>query len=239
MEHKNYTKALRAVFKARPDILEEMIENRTFSSSLLQDTGCYSAPFPIYMITKCWEELVIPDKWNEEYREKVYNAINRNNRIKEIWKEKFGIDIDNLEINVADYLADMYIDMPCSYLEEVENIIRVMTWQGEHVDRIALFKACYSFDFAEAERLLKNGGDAMWIYNLDLFDDYNTVLMDMVWRYSDFVDLNVENTIVDGFSLGLAPTVNMLVEAVALDRMCSLIEKYGGKTEDYDEEDEW
>lgn len=235
MEHRYLTKALNAVFKARPNVLEEMIANGTFCTDLLQNTGCYSAPFPIYMITKCWEELVKPEKWKEQYRGKVYDAINRNNRIKNIWKERFGVDIDTLEINVSDYLADMYSDFPFSYLVEVDNVVREMTFQWEADDRIALFNACYTYNFKEAERLLKNGGDAMWIYNIDL-DDYCTSLIDIVSRYSDLVSDDVGNTIVDGSFMHSKPTIGMLVESVALKRMVGLLEKYGGKKADDDEE---
>jgi hypothetical protein len=116
-----------AVFDILPDKFLERIEAETFDKHLLDEVrgGVYAVP--LCYVTKAWDVLLKGslESWSfmigpeedydfseetlREYLEEEEadrsrgQAISDNDRMKAIWKEKFGIDIDGLEVDFTQF----------------------------------------------------------------------------------------------------------------------------------------
>ena len=136
-EQENDVDSIGCVFDIMPDKFLERIEANIFDKNLLTSIKGADYEVPLYYVTKAWDVLLKgtlgswsfmigpeeDDDFSEERLDEFIRedgatrtrgqAISDNKRIKAIWKEKFDIDIDALQIDFTQY--DKHIPPKASY----------------------------------------------------------------------------------------------------------------------------
>lgn len=124
-------KSIAAVFNILPDVFEDIIKAGRFDESLLDKVEGGDYVVPLFYVTKAWDNLLkgslgslsfmIGPEEDDDFSEEVLKeflqeenasrsrgeAVIDNNKMKELWKNHFGIDIDALEIDFTKF--DMHL----------------------------------------------------------------------------------------------------------------------------------
>lgn len=125
-KHSVDSKSISAVYNILPEVLLERINNGDFDEDLLEGVVGSDYEVPLYYVTKAWDytlngclcgkayqiDIGEENPTEEDISEFIaeYNptrfrkdAIALNNSMKEIWQDKFGINIDNLEVDFSKF----------------------------------------------------------------------------------------------------------------------------------------
>lgn len=126
-EQENDVNSIGCVFDIMPDKFLERIEANSFDKSLIDSVTSGEYTVPLYYITKAWDVLLkgtlgcwsfmIGSEEDDDFSEESLKefleeeeatrsrrqAITDNDRMKSIWKEKFNIDIDAMEIDFTQF----------------------------------------------------------------------------------------------------------------------------------------
>ena len=126
-DQENDVESIGCVFDIMPDRFLERIEANTFDKSLLDSVTGGDYAVPLYYVTKawdvllkgtlgCWSFMIGPEEEDDFSEETLqvfmeekqasrtrWQAICDNDRMKTLWKEKFNIDIDAMEIDFTQY----------------------------------------------------------------------------------------------------------------------------------------
>ena len=124
------------VFDILPDRFLERVLAGDFDKTLLEGVKGGDYVVPLYYVTKAWDVLLkgslepwsfmIDPEEDDDFSEETLKefmeeecasrsrgqAIIDNDRMKAIWKEQYGIDIDDIEVDFTQY--DMHIPPKCS-----------------------------------------------------------------------------------------------------------------------------
>ena len=131
--------SIKAVFNILPETFLERIESGLFDCSLIERVPGGDYQVPIYYVTKAWDVLlksslgydafrIGPEEDDEEDYESALQefikeerisrtrpeAVQQNDQIKDIWKQKFSVDIDALDIDFSQYNKHFHpnVDLP-------------------------------------------------------------------------------------------------------------------------------
>ena len=162
----NYIKnpAILAVFYARPEILNSLIDAGVFDKNLLQDTRILCKPFPIWRISQCWKVISSMTGWRDDIRADVEAFRQRNEEVMKIFEDRLGVDFTPVDYQL--YHDDFYCDYPDESAEDqlvIESVQELLDAGVRQID-IDLYCAGAKFYYAEVERLLKKGGNpAAWL----------------------------------------------------------------------------
>lgn len=124
-------KSIAAVRNILPEVFERRIENGEFDQTLLDGVEGFDYVVPLYYVTKAWDVILNgtigtwsfmigpeeDDDFSEdtlrEFMEEEHatrsraEAIIHNDQMKLVWKKRFGIEIDKLEIDFSQF--DMHL----------------------------------------------------------------------------------------------------------------------------------
>lgn len=156
--------AIQAVFNARPELLNAIIDAGQFDEALVKNIRVFCQPFPIWAITQCWEVIASTTGWGEARKADVEDFRRRNQEVKEIFTERL-----NAQFAPVDYKR-YYEDFNCDGPEETQEDQLVVDSVQELFDAgvrpidLDLYCAASKFQLDEAERLLKEGANpAAWL----------------------------------------------------------------------------
>ena len=156
--------AILAVFYARPEILNSIIDAGKFDQALLNDARVLCQPFPIWRISQCWKVISSMTGWREAIQSDVEDFRKRNEEVMRIFQDLF--DINFTPLDYKQYYEDFYCDCPEEMAEDqlVVNSVQELLDAGVRQIDIDLYCAGAKFDFDEVQRLLKEGANpAAWL----------------------------------------------------------------------------
>lgn len=156
--------AIQAVFNARPERLNAIIDAGQFNKALLKNIGVFDMPFPIWGITQCWEVIASKTGWREAIRADVEDFRKRNEEVKRIFIERWNVQFE--PINYKRYYQDFNCDAPDETPEDqlVIGSVQELFDAGVRPIDLDLYCAGSKFHLDEAERLLKEGANpAAWL----------------------------------------------------------------------------
>ena len=159
-----HNRAILAVFYARPEILNSMIDSGKFKTSLLKDTKALCKPFPIWRISQCWDVISSMTGWREDVRSEVEDFHRRNNEVIKIFKERLNVQFT--PIDYQSYHDDFYCDFPDDTIEDqlcVGSEQELLDAGVRQID-IDLYRAGAKFYYEEVKQLLIAGANpAAWL----------------------------------------------------------------------------
>lgn len=232
-------RSISAVFYVMPELLRQEIESGSFNKALLEDIGSFTCPFPIYYITKLWDFVFHDGTWSSGFQKELDDGIRRNDEIKKIWKDYFGIDTDGVKIDYTFYPFDYYYENGRGYHRmECRDAVKDLEDSGIREIDIELFSAATLYDLPRVEELLKRGADGQAFYNMDE-SKYDVWILPYHMRVDDLYSSITGN-------LGNAPftkkhnynfpeAIHHLLELVATEEVMFLLEKYGAHYVDEDD----
>ena len=154
-----HTPAILAVFYARPDMLNSIIDEGRFNKALLKDAKVLCRPFPVWRISQCWEVISSMTGWREDVQADVEDFRKRNEEVMRIFKER--LDVVFTPIDYQQYYDDFFCDFPEDTVEEqlmVDSVQELLDAGVRQID-IDLYCAGAKFYYDEVERLLKEGAN--------------------------------------------------------------------------------
>lgn len=169
-----------AVFHMHPDELRKRILNKQYDISLNTKVPRGDYEVPLYYVTKAWDYILKGDTgrfsfWLEPDPDDdeapairtLQTAIEDNEKIKEIWKEYFSVDIDELDVdfdkfdlhiaNVSDSYYAWYFTSVPNGLEEwiLDGVCR--PHDGCNFDHVSCL-----MEFAAYVRIQRRSSDSTW-----------------------------------------------------------------------------
>ena len=164
METYIHNPAILAVFYARPEILNTLIDSGRFNKALLKDTKSLCKPFPIWRISQCWDIISSMTGWREDVRSQVEDFHRRNDMVIKIFKDRLNVEFT--PIDYQQYHDDFYCDYPDDTAEDqlcVDSIQELLDAGVRQID-IDLYCAGAKFYYEEVKRLLIAGANpAAWL----------------------------------------------------------------------------
>lgn len=163
MKKKVFKPFIKAVFEMDFPKFRELLETCEFDRELLTDTKlCSGQAIPIYWLTQCWEIILEnPEEWTEDARENVKQKKEANQKIKEIFRERFNveflpIDFHNLDEEAIPFFRADKADSDDDVLWEDKNELKRQGFREIDLD---LYCAVCRFDYGKVEKLLKTGAN--------------------------------------------------------------------------------
>lgn len=108
--------SIACVFDILPDKLRERIGSGKYDKTLNTKVNGGFYEVPLYYVTKAWDVLLKGDLCDCDYKVEydpyfddeepdrlLEKAVSQNDEMKAIWREKFDIDIDNLEVDFKSF----------------------------------------------------------------------------------------------------------------------------------------
>lgn len=163
------SKAVNAVFYIEPSIIEEMIDAGEFDTTLLEDIGMESIEdkIPLQYLVKCWDIILRPHTFKLENRPRIERMRMRNERIKSLFKERLGIDIDAMEIRFWEMRGINRLAFEDDTVEDVlDKPLEQLLAEGFREEDVLLFCESLKFNAPEVEQLLKAGADCDTLFDL-------------------------------------------------------------------------
>lgn len=164
-------KAINAVFYARPDKLQKLIDKGQFRLGLLENIGRLNSPFPIWRITQCWEAAMGDDASKFTDEKNVADFMARNKKVKEIFKDSFNVEFS--PINYQSYWDCFFSNdpnEPDSKIIDPEKAKALSEYGTTELD-VALYCATVKFDFQRVKDLLEKGANPRARMYMDFHSD--------------------------------------------------------------------
>lgn len=150
---------IESVFLMRPDLLEKALEKGPMPSALLEDIGCFWSPVPIYLLTKCWDEFLKAD-WVDRVADRIEEAKEGNEKIKEFFTSNYGIDFENIEFDFHNLAGtEIWRLLPNETLEDIYVLDRSAILENNRLIDYQLNDAARRWDFKLVEELLEKGAN--------------------------------------------------------------------------------
>ena len=170
-------RAVHAAFYMEPAILNEMLSCGRFNTMLLnnvRDCGV-EGMFPIQYITKCWDIVLRPEGFAEEYRDFVKWLRLRNSQVKDFFLH-WGFDLDKLNIQFWNYdqIYTFFDDEPDKF---IESAVYDYSQAGTREKDVRLYMAGMKWNIPKVKELLADDADMRApIYNDDIIHSLETDL---------------------------------------------------------------
>lgn len=130
-KHSVDIQSISAAYNILPEVFLERINKGMFDESLLKSTVGGDYEVPLYYVTKAWDYILngslcglsfmidigVENPNDEDIKEFILEmnpirfreeAITLNNKMKEIWLDKFGIDINKLNVDFSIFNKNLY-----------------------------------------------------------------------------------------------------------------------------------
>lgn len=163
------SKSVNAVFYIESSLLEEMLDTGEFDTALLEDIGMESIEnkIPLQYLVKCWDIILRPHTFKLETQPKIERMRRRNERIKALFKERLGIDIDAMEIRFWEMRGIIRLSYADETVEDVlDKTMEQFLAEGFKREDVLLFCESLKFNAPEVEKLLKAGADCDALFDL-------------------------------------------------------------------------
>lgn len=214
--------AIKAVFYARPEKLNSIIDVGQFDKALLNDIRALCEPFPIWRISQCWKVIASMTGWRDDIRDKVEAFYNRNEEIIRIFRDRLNVFFTPIDYQL--YHEDFYCDGPEETVEDqlgVDSEQELLNADIRQLD-IDLYCAGAKFDYDKVERLLKEGANpAAWLPDGFQLDD-------RIGAECSFLDTQISHFLYSEKSPAVLYRgyLNDLIGWAAHETMYDLIEKH-------------
>lgn len=160
---------MNAVFYIEPSIIEEMIDADEFDTSLLEDIGMESIEdkIPLQYLVKCWDIILLLQGFQQRIRPRIEQMRTNNDKMKECFRKRLGIDIDALEIKFWDMRGILRLSSVNETIEDIlDKTMEQLLAEGSRREDVLLFCESLKFNAPEVEKLLKAGADCDALFDL-------------------------------------------------------------------------
>ena len=213
-----------AVFNIDDKRFFKLVEDGRLNESVIKNTNFfYSPPLPLYYITICWDYILKDyNEWKEEYRDIVYKRKCQNDRIKNFFNEKYGLDMSDIPFSsYCDYFFSQPKDASVEDClgETKESLIS----QGFKEIDIDLYCRVVKFDYEQVERLLQCGANPRtWIPCKG-----EDQCMDRIGIECSFLNIELDHVIMErSYDTELRISMHNLIGLAAHEKMYDLLLKY-------------
>lgn len=156
------SKLANAVYFFDVDKTKEIIKSGMVSIDDIKDIEvCYEPNFPLWYLTKCWEEVLLDEKWNgDDIWKIILGHREKNCKIAELWRDFIGEEYDkDIQFHLYDWAV--YLDDP-----RINSKNDILGWPEEEFIQngcrqidLDLYCAYRIMDFKNAEELIKQGAN--------------------------------------------------------------------------------
>ena len=194
------SKAVNAVFYIEPSILEKMLDTGEFDTALLEDIGIESLEdkIPLQYLVKCWDIILLPQGFKQEIRPCIDRMRTKNDRMKECFRKRLGIDIDALEIKFWDMRGILRLSSVNETIEDIlDKTMEQLLAEGSRREDVLLFCESLKFNAPKVEKLLEEGADCRALFEfgderVSAADIINTevgyLCTEVLWMVLDCLD---------------------------------------------------
>lgn len=222
-------KFVEVVFNIDTEKFFQLVDEGRFTDDLLVDTFIFDErPFPLHYITICWDVILSKyEEWKEEYRDVLRKRKGENDKMKEFFISKCGLDMKRVPF--AEFCDEIpYCNCPDDTVEDIFGETKeALVEKGYRSVDVDLYCSTLKLDFAEVERLLKAGADSKKVIAAadDCAPDH--IEERLGWRCAD-LEIDLEKCIFgeDCDSRNYRESISDLISLAAIETMLSLFSKH-------------
>ena len=144
-----------AAYVCDAEKVKQLVAQPEFDKNLIDDIGFFENPFPLYYFTKL-AKIVFADDYIDEVMPLVRQLRQNCEQLTSFWKEQFGIDIDDLQIDYRRFSYHFYCAREGE--QDLEDFAEFSHINARQLD-YDLFEAAVHFDFGKTKALLQQGAN--------------------------------------------------------------------------------
>ena len=194
------SKAVNAVFYIEPSIIEEMIDAGEFDTALLEDIGMESIEdkIPLQYLVKCWDIILLLQGFQQRIRPRIEQMRTNNDKMKECFRKRLGIDIDALEIKFWDLHGILRLSAVNETVEDIfDKTMEQLLAEGSRREDVLLYCESLKFNVPEVEKLLEEGADCWALFEFGserlsaadiIYTEVNYLCSEVLWMVLVYQD---------------------------------------------------